>query len=96
MPVVVGRLPVSSATRDGLQAGAAQCALVNSMPWEDSLSIFGVRACGWPPSTPVQSFRSSMAMKSTLGFWATSLGEGVQETATNTNSVKSILLNISM
>ena len=35
-----------------------------------SRSMWGVRACGCPPKAPTQSFKSSMAMKSTLGCGA--------------------------
>src|SRR6185437_11900595 len=53
--------------RDGLHSGAWQWALRNSVPREARPSMFGVFACGCPPRQPTQSFRSSMAMKRTLG-----------------------------
>ena len=61
------------AVRDGLQAGAGQCALVNSIPLSASRSMLGVRAWGWPPRQPIQSFRSSTAMNRMLAgcsLWA--------------------------
>ena len=67
MPVVVGRRPESKLVRDGLHSGAWQWALVKSMPRRARRSMFGVKAWGWPSKQPIQSFRSSMAMKSTLG-----------------------------
>ena len=57
-----------SAARDGLQTGAAQYALVNSIPFDASRSRFGVLTSGWPPRQPIQSFKSSIAMKRTFGF----------------------------
>ncbi len=55
------------AVRDGLQAGAGQCALVNNTPVEASRSRFGVCACGWPPRQPTQSLRSSSEINNTFG-----------------------------
>ena len=43
------------------------CALVNSMPRCARASMFGVLACGCPPSAPTQELRSSMAMNRTSG-----------------------------
>ena len=68
MPVVEGRSPVSRLARDGLHRGDWQCALRNTVPRAARRSMFGVCACGWPPRQPTQSFKSSMAMKRTLGF----------------------------
>ena len=58
------------ADRDGLQAGAGQCALVNNTPLAASRSKFGVFACGCPPRQPIQSFKSSTEMNSTFGLSA--------------------------
>src|SRR5438093_7532635 len=55
------------AVRDGLHAGAAQYARVNSVPTLASLSMFGVWTSGRLPRHPTQWFRSSMAIKSTFG-----------------------------
>lgn len=66
MPVVDGRSPISRLVRDALHPGAVQWALVNNSPRSASLSIFGVTACGWPPRTPTQSFKSSTAIKRML------------------------------
>src|SRR5437868_2774013 len=67
-PEVEGRNPVIKEARDGLHTGAAQYALVNSMPLAASRSMFGVLTSGCPPRQPIQSFRSSTAMKRTFGF----------------------------
>ena len=67
MPVLLGRLPVKVATRDGLQTGAAQWALVNNKPRFASRSMFGVLASGWPSRQPTQSFMSSAMIIRTLG-----------------------------
>ena len=67
-PERCGERPVKMAVREGLQAGAGQWALVKSTPEAASRSRLGVRACGWPPRQPIQSFKSSMAMKRTLGL----------------------------
>jgi hypothetical protein len=40
---------------------------VKRTPLAASRSRFGVIVCGCPPRQPIQSFRSSMAMNSTLG-----------------------------
>ena len=61
-----------SEAREGLHEGAAQYARVKITPRVANRSRFGVRACGWPPSAPIQSFKSSMAIKSTLGLAACS------------------------
>ena len=66
MPVVDGRSPISRLVRDALHPGALQCALVNNKPRSASLSMLGVTACGWPPKTPTQSFKSSIAIKRML------------------------------
>ena len=61
--------PDSKAERDGQQTGPAQLACwKTTAPLWANLSIRGVAdfACGAPPKTPTQSFRSSMAMNSTL------------------------------
>lgn len=58
---------LKTAARDGLQAGAAQCAFVKNRPRAASRSIFGVLACRCPSRQPIQSFKSSMAMNRTLG-----------------------------
>ena len=63
-----GEMPVMMAPREGLQAGAGQCALVNSTPLAARRSRFGVFVCGWPPMQPIQSFRSSIEMNRTLGL----------------------------
>ena len=52
--------------REGLHAGAEQWAFVKRTPLFASLSRFGVFTSGWPPIQPIQSLRSSMAMKSTF------------------------------
>ena len=43
-PVRAGINPLNTAAREGLQAGAAQWALVNSTPRLAKRSIFGVKA----------------------------------------------------
>jgi len=70
MPVVDGRSPSITLVREGLQIGAWQWALVNSVPRFASASICGVRACGCPSRQPTQSFKSSMTINSTFGFSA--------------------------
>ena len=67
MPVECGYLPVIMLARDGLHTGDWQCALLKSVPRLANRSMFGVRACGCPSKTPIQSFRSSTDIKSTLG-----------------------------
>ena len=59
---------MNTAVRDGLQAGAGQCALSKRTPEAASRSRFGVLAWGCPPRQPTQSFRSSIAMNRTFGF----------------------------
>src|SRR5262245_39386586 len=72
--------------RDGLQSGAWQWALVNTIPRAARRSRCGVLTCGCPARHPTQSFRSSMAMKRTLGRVAASVaGEPASRTA-NTNT----------
>ena len=61
-----GRIVI--ATREGLHAGAAQCALVNNTPRFASQSRCGVCTPLRPPMQLTQSFRSSTAIKSTLDF----------------------------
>ena len=57
--------------RYGVTARAGVWALVNNIPRPASLSMFGVLACGCPPSTPTQSFKSSTAMNRMSGrLWA--------------------------
>ena len=68
MPEEAGVMPVISAALEGPQGGAAQCAFVNNTPRFAKASMFGVMACGYPPKTPTQSFRSSTEMNRTLGF----------------------------
>ena len=68
MPVVDGRKPVSKLEREALQLGAEQWAFVKSNPRLAKRSMFGVRACGCPPSAPTQSLRSSTAMNNTFGL----------------------------
>ena len=68
MPEVDGLIPLMMADLEGPQAGAAQCALVNTIALDASFSIWGVLDWGLPPSTPFQSFISSTAMKRTFGF----------------------------
>jgi len=60
-------MPVNRAARDGRQAGATQCAFVNSIPRPASSSMFGVSAWGCPLRQPIQSLRSSIEMSRTLG-----------------------------
>ena len=81
MPVVDGRSPISRLVRDALHPGALQCALVNNKPRSASLSMLGVTACGWPPKTPTQSFKSSIAIKRMLWGDAISLAWAPAETA---------------
>ena len=66
-PEVDGRIPVIIATREGLQEGAAQWALVNNRPRLASRSMFGVYTPLRPPRQLVQSFRSSTEMNKTFG-----------------------------
>src|SRR5512139_615935 len=56
-------MPDISAAREGLHAGAAQCALAKLTPRLASRSMCGVLTSGLPPRCPTQSFRSSIAMK---------------------------------
>ena len=56
-----------TATREGLQEGAAQWALVNKVPRAAKRSRFGVWTPLRPPMQLTQSFRSSTAMNNTLG-----------------------------
>src|SRR5690349_13274154 len=85
-PVWKGWRPLNTAAREGLQSGAAQCAFVKSTPRLARRSIFGVRACGCPPRQPTQSFRSSIAMNSTLGGAAADMaGHSAQEKTGNSN-----------
>src|SRR6056297_2091743 len=67
MPLVDGSKPEKRLARLGPQMGAWQWALVNSVPRDAKRSMFGVRASGCPPMQPTQSFRSSIAINSTLG-----------------------------
>src|SRR5262245_33832508 len=67
MPVVEGRSPVSSAVRDGLHKGDAQCAFENRTPRFASASMCGVCTSRYPRQ-PTQSFMSSTDRKSTFGF----------------------------
>ena len=60
-------MPVKTAVREGLQAGASQWALVKSTPVAAKRSRFGVLDWGCPPRQPTQSLRSSMAMNKTFG-----------------------------
>lgn len=60
-------MPVIMDARDGLQAGAGQKAREKTTLSEASWSRRGVNACGCPPIKPVQSFRSSIQINSTLG-----------------------------
>jgi len=48
-PLVDGRMPVMSAAREELHAGAAQWALVNRTPRFARRSRFGILVSGWPP-----------------------------------------------
>ena len=66
-PETFGIRPLKTAARDGLQAGAAQWAFANNIPRAASRSILGVNACGCPCMHPIQSLRSSTAMKRTFG-----------------------------
>jgi hypothetical protein len=60
-------MPVSSEVREGLHNAYVQCALVKLMPMPARRSMFGVRAWGWPPIHPIQSFKSSTMMNNTFG-----------------------------
>ena len=55
-------------TREGMHMGTWQCALRNDSPRLASRSMLGVFASGWPPRQPIQSLRSSIAMKTTFGL----------------------------
>ena len=66
-PDTCGDIPVKTAVREGLHAGAGQCAFVNSVPEAAKRSRLGVRVWGCPPMQPIQSFRSSIEMNKTLG-----------------------------
>ena len=68
MPEVLGEMPVMMAVREGLQAVAGQWALLKRMPLAARRSRFGVMVCGCPPRQPIQSLRSSRAMKRMFGF----------------------------
>src|SRR6478609_8470721 len=72
-PVSNGCRPLKTAAREGLQSGAAQWALEKRMPRLARRSMLGDFAWGWPPRQPIQSLRSSIAMKSTLGGAASAL-----------------------
>ena len=75
MPDVEGGMPVIRLARDGLHAGAEQCAFVNSTPRLASRSRFGVLTSGCPPKQPIQSFKSSMAINSTFGLFRVEAAE---------------------
>ena len=70
MPVVDGRRPVSVATREGLQTGAEQWALLNSIP--RGCEPVDVRSLHirMPAEQPTQSFMSSTTIINTLGLSA--------------------------
>jgi len=68
-------MPVIRLARDGLQAGAEQCALVKSTPFCARRSRLGVFTSGWPPRQPIQSFKSSIAIKRTFGLSFVDLAE---------------------
>jgi len=65
----VGRTPVIKLAREGLQEGAEQWAFVKRTPREARRSRFGVCTPGRPPRQFTQSFRSSTAIKRTLGLF---------------------------
>lgn len=75
MPEVEGRIPVIRLARDGLHAGAEQWALVKSTPLLARRSRFGVLTSGCPPRQPTQSFKSSIAIKSTFGLFLAEMAE---------------------
>ena len=70
-PDEVGWIPLRIEFRDAVQTACEQWAFVNRTPCLNSRSRCGVFACGCPSSAPSQSFKSSMAMNSTLGRSAT-------------------------
>jgi len=73
--------------RDGEQSGAAQWAFANAIPRFASRSMCGVLTCGCPPRNPTQSFKSSTAMKSTLGRSGACARIGVPSTAVTMQAI---------
>jgi hypothetical protein len=67
-PDVDGRIPVIMEAREGLHAGAGQKARENTTLSEARASSRGVFASGCPPRKPVQSFISSIQIKSIFGW----------------------------
>src|SRR5688500_19327237 len=78
--------------RDGLHIGAWQWALVKVTPRAARRSRFGVFACGCPPSGPTQSFRSSTAMKRTLGWSAAATATGGEARNRSARAAKTIAM----
>ena len=66
-PVLAGCSPLSRELRDAVHTACEQWALENCMPSAANRSMWGVMVCGWPPWDPVQSFKSSTEINSTLG-----------------------------
>lgn len=77
MPEVLGEMPVMMAVREGLQAVAGQWALLKRVPLAARRSRFGVMLWGCPPRQPIQSLRSSRAMKRMFGFFCAEKARGV-------------------
>ena len=81
-------MPVIKAVREGLQDGAAQYAFVNSTPLAAKRSMFGVFTSGCPPRHPIQSLRSSTAMKSTFGRFLSAAGRRAPAAAVDKNALR--------
>ena len=79
--------------RDGLQIGAWQWALRNSVPLAANASMWGVRESGWPPKQPTQSFRSSIAISKTFGRLSASAAE-TQDAPTESRMTPAIARNL--
>ncbi len=75
--VVDASLLEKTETRDAIQTGTWQCVFRNSIPRCASRSRLGVLTSGFPPRQPIQSLRSSMAIKTMFGrgSWAISAFE---------------------
>ena len=74
-PLVLGRRPVSVATRDGFQATEMQYAWLKSVPRLAKRSRFGVLMGDLGSSREMPSFMSSMTMNRTFGFCDSPLAE---------------------
>ena len=88
---------MSKAARVGPHRGAMAWALVNKAPCAASRFMCGVRALGWPPKAPVQSFKSSMTIIRMLGGAAAggAAGNGVARGTVPSNKGRSERIMVS-